>query len=144
MRPAGVLLLLLACAISLGAGYFLRLLTEPQEETNVRTAGSSGLKLEAATLREETPAYLIDIRYPRLGAGADARISAIIESAVAEIKKCDQACQGSAPGKYRLTGDFDSAYLGADVISIRFVVSTYTGGAHGGQSIYGLNFDSRT
>jgi len=110
MRPTRVLLLLLVIGISLGAGYLLRVLVEPDHVTKVEnTTPGAGPKLEAVSLHEEAPRYLIDLRYPRLGTEADSKIKRIVDSAVAGIKTCDDACVRSAPGKYRLTGDFDSA-----------------------------------
>ena len=145
MRPSRVLFLLLVIGISVGSGYLLRVLAEPDHQPKAGSATPrDGPRLEAVTFREESPGYRIDLRYPRLGTDADLKIKGIVDSAVASIKTCDPACARSASGKYSLTGDFDSAYLGPDVISIRFVLSSYTGGAHGGQTIYGLNFDSAT
>ncbi|KKW45975.1 MAG: hypothetical protein UY98_C0034G0008 [Candidatus Kaiserbacteria bacterium GW2011_GWA2_58_9] len=101
-------------------------------------------EITTATEREIAEMYAIEARYPQFGIPAiDAEIKAVVEEAIAQFKK--DAAEGPPPGsavpRYEFASAFDFAYVGADIVSVELVVSTYLGGAHGISFVTGLNFE---
>ena len=101
-------------------------------------------EITTATEREIAEMYAIEARYPQFGIPAiDAEIKAVVEEAIAQFKK--DAAEGPPPGsavpRYEFASAVDFAYVGADIVSVELVVSTYLGGAHGISFVTGLNFE---
>ena len=97
------------------------------------------------TIEEEERGYTVDAKYPQFGTSSiDAQIKTTVQDAIAEFKKfgTDTPPFPDHPEvKNTFTAEFDSAYVGKDVVSVRLTISEYTGGAHGNMSSIGMNFD---
>ena len=138
-------LIIAAILVVLGGGYALyKGLTRLPSVSHILP----GVQVATATERENTDTYTIDVKYPQFGiASIDADIKAAVEGAVTEFKNDSNAGPpppDSAVTQYEFQSMFDSAYVGADVVSAKLVVSTYMGGAHPNAAIYGLNYDRET
>ena len=138
-------LIIAAILVVLGGGYALyKGLTRLPSVSQILP----GVQVATATERENTDTYTIDVKYPQFGiASIDADIKAAVEGAVTEFKNDSNAGPpppDSAVTQYEFQSMFDSAYVGADVVSAKLVVSTYMGGAHPNAAIYGLNYDRET
>lgn len=138
-------LVIAAILVVLGGGYALyKGLTRLPAVSQILP----GVQVATATEREDAEAYTIEAKYPQFGlASIDADIKAVIENAVTEFKNDTAAGQpppDSAVTQYEFQSMFDSAYVGADVVSAKLIVSTYMGGAHPNAAIYGLNYDRET
>lgn len=96
-------------------------------------------RLEPKELKESTDRYSIDMSYPAFGVPEiDEQIQRGIDAFVSEFKaEAESAPKGA---KYELTSAFDSVYIGEGIVSTRLAVSSYTGGAHPGTILFGLNF----
>jgi hypothetical protein len=104
-------------------------------------AAVPGFDIRMVALREETPEYSIDIEYPQTGFASDERVRYIAETAARELRDyAEQFPPGElSPGPYSLTSSIPSIYVSPEFVSIRFVLHSYTGGAHGGSVIHGFN-----
>jgi hypothetical protein len=111
----------------------------------VEVMEGSEAKLTTATVQEETDTYLIDIQYPQFGIPSiDADIKGKIDASVAEFKAIPPNPPGSATLQNEFTGTFEDVYMGPDVVSIKLILSQYTGGAHPMTIVSGLNYDRAT
>lgn len=106
--------------------------------------------ITTATMHEETDAYLIDVKYPQFGiAVIDADIKSKVDTAVTEFKVVpvnppeSLAGQAATP-QNEFTGTFEDVYIGPDVVSVKLVLSQYTGGAHPLTLVSGVNYDRAT
>ncbi|MBI2612293.1 DUF3298 domain-containing protein [Candidatus Kaiserbacteria bacterium] len=134
-----------ALLVVLGGGYALyKGLTRLPAVSNILP----GVQVATATEREDTDTFTVDAKYPQFGiASIDADIKATVEGAVTEFKNDTAAGPpppDSAVTQYEFQSMFDLAYVGADVVSAKLVVSTYMGGAHSNAAIYGLNYNRET
>ena len=146
----GVVILLLV----LGGGYYLLTTRAPGGSGN-GNATSTPIEVVVATrtINEETPTLLIDAEYPQFGLPAEAsaqagissinaQIETIVRDSVDSFKKDTEAAPPSpVDAKYEFVSVFDPPYIGNDAISVRLIVSTYTGGAHPMAYLNGLNFE---
>ncbi len=106
---------------------------------------SPAMSVATSTISEATPAYSIHVDYPKFGEPAiDAQIQKRIEEAVGEIKALPQNPHDSATPQNTLDGFYDSVYIGPDIISVRLILSQYTGGAHPMTIYSGVNFNRTT
>jgi hypothetical protein len=129
---------LIALGIGLAAGYGIGMRTGTEEDTSPR---QDEVRIATVRLQKETERLWIDISYPQFGFAGDARIRKLAEEAAAGIEQLAANPPAySAAAKFSATGYFDSIYTGPDVVSVRMVLSTYTGGAHGSSTISGFNF----
>ncbi len=113
--------------------------------TATTTPQQSEPQLTTATIQESNEVYAINVKYPQFGISQiDAQIKADVDAAVKEIKDTPAIPEDSAAGQNTLDGSFESAYIGPDVISVKLILSQYTGGAHGMTIFSGVNFDRAT
>ena len=109
------------------------------------TPSQESVKVTTTHVQEDTEIYTIDISYPQFGIPAvDLQIKKTIDDAVAEFKTLPPNPSDSATPKHSFDGAFDSAYVGPDVISVKLILSQYTGGAHPLTLVSGLNYNRVT
>lgn len=103
--------------------------------------GGGKVAVTTASINEEAENYSIQAEYPQFGIPAlDAEIRGAVEAAAAELKA--QSLEPSpASAKNEFTSTFDSVYIGPDIVSVRLLLSQYTGGAHGLSVAVGVNYD---
>ncbi len=103
-------------------------------------AANPSVPVRTETLSEKTDAYSIDMKYPQFDIPSiDVKIKAGVDAFVADFKKeADAKKTSEAP--YELTSSFAGTYMDNEIISTRLTVSRFTGGAHPGTMIYGLNY----
>jgi peptidoglycan-N-acetylglucosamine deacetylase len=99
---------------------------------------------ETGVVSETTSTYTIDMKYPQFGISViDTKIKEGVDAFVTEFKK---QAESKLPqeAQYELASTFAGVYEDADVVSARLVVSQFTGGAHPGAMMYGLNYAKDT
>lgn len=107
-------------------------------------AAKPSVPVRTETFTEKTDAYSIDMNYPQFDIPSiDAKVKAGVDAFVEEFKKeAAEKKGGEAP--YELTSSFAGAYMDDEIVSVRLTVSRFTGGAHPGTMIYGLNYARAT
>jgi hypothetical protein len=139
VKSVPVALVLLLIAIALAVGYFIRVISEPEQ---VRTATSeSDLEVKVMTVWDGAAGYTVEVRYPQLGLPSDAKIKEVVDREVSDFRNLIRDFPPPTIGPYSMEGRFDSIFISSEVVSLRLVFSSYTGGAHGNSVILGLNFD---
>ncbi|OGG79854.1 hypothetical protein A3A39_04685 [Candidatus Kaiserbacteria bacterium RIFCSPLOWO2_01_FULL_54_13] len=114
-------------------------------QTEVPVDGSLEAAVKTETTHDESGTYLVDVDYPQFGIAAiDADIKSKVDSAVAEFKALPPNPPESATPQNEFTGTFENVYIGPDVVSVKLVLSQYTGGAHPMTIFSGLNYDRAT
>lgn len=129
--------------LALGAGYYLatRMLAPPPTPV-MATSTPQVVRVTTAHVKEETPAYTIDAQYPKFGIPAvDSKIEKIVNDAIAGFKEWPPNPPDMSSPQNELTVRFESPYVGADIVSVKLIISEYTGGAHANSLFSGLNFD---
>ncbi|MFZ2555607.1 MAG: DUF3298 and DUF4163 domain-containing protein [Minisyncoccia bacterium] len=107
-------------------------------------AAQSSTSVRTETFTETTDAYSIDLKYPQFDIPViDAKIKAGVDAFVEEFKKVAVERKASEPA-YELTSSFAGTYVDDEIVSTRLIVSRFTGGAHPGTMIYGLNYARAT
>jgi hypothetical protein len=82
--------------------------------------------------------------YPQFGSSPiDTKIHNDILAGVDALKKQAQSDQPAAHNfpQYEYDSQFDHAYIGDDVVSVKLATEIYTGGAHGLPEYFGESFD---
>lgn len=130
--------------IVLIAGYYL--LVAPPSTSNSEdnaTTTPPTVSVETKYIHEETPTLVIEAQYPQLGiAAVDTQVETIVLDSIDAFKKDTQNAPPSpADAKYEFASVYDPPNIGDDIISVRLIISTYTGGAHPLAYVSGLNFD---
>lgn len=96
------------------------------------------------TITEKTDAYSIDMQYPQFDVPVvDAKIKAGVDAFIEEFKK-EAVNKTANETPYELTSSFAGVYVDEQIISTRLTVTRFTGGAHPGTMIYGLNYAKDT
>lgn len=119
------------------------------------SASTGNVQMTTARIEDESAAYTIDAQYPQFGlpaeasaqagiASINAQIKGAVEGAVAEFKNLPKNPSDSATPKNEFTGSFDSVYVGPDIVSVKLILSQYTGGAHPVTLVSGVNYDRAT
>jgi hypothetical protein len=141
------LLALVILAVLFGA-FFLstKNATQPSPPANEE---STAVTVTEKKLVENTTTYSVDVKYPQFGITTiDTHITQIVQDAIAQFKKDTAASPPTGTGatdmKYEFDTTFEQPYIGEDVVSVRLIISTYTGGAHPLSVAEGLNFDRTT
>ncbi len=136
---------LVVATVALSVGYYFALFTQTVPQVSpVATTTPSIVLAEVTTkeVKEETPAYSIDVQYPQFGiVGIDSKIEKIVTDTISEFKALPPNPPGLASSQHELTIVFGTPYIGSDIVSVKLVVSEYTGGVHANSSSKGLNFD---
>lgn len=129
---AGVLVIVAAVVWWRGGASAVNTLL-PQESRKVAVT--------TASINEDAEYYSIQAEYPQFGIPAlDGEIRGAVEVAVAGLKA--QPANPSPHGiKNEFSSTFDSVYIGPDIVSVRLLLSQYTGGAHGLSVAVGVNYD---
>lgn len=139
-----ILILVVILAVLAGILYLLM----PYVRTPfVSTPGTSSGSIQMTTerIQEDSAVYTINVQYPQFGIPAiDAQIRKSVEDAVLEFKSLPPNPPDSATPKNEFTGTFDSVYVGPDVVSVKLILSQYTGGAHPLTLFSGANYDRKT
>ncbi len=108
-------------------------------QSNVQTA--AGTAVTVANEYGDTETYTISAAYPQFGISAiDSDIKKTVDDAIEQFKK-DAAGPLMTSSRNQFLGQFDSAYVGPDIVSTRLSLMQYTGGAHPITPIAGLNYD---
>ena len=131
--------------IVLGGAYVLFSLAErTASPSEVATSTAQEIQLTTASVSEQTDAYIIDIKYPQFGMPAiDADIKGKVDSSVAEFRSYPPNPPVSA-AQNEFTGTFEDVYVDTEVVSVKLILSQYTGGAHPMTIVSGLNYDRAT
>ena len=135
---------LVVAFLVLAGGYYV---AAPYLQPIASKAPESQARVEVTTahVQEDSATYTIDVSYPQFGIPAiDTQIKKAIDDAVAEFKTLSPNPGDSATPKLSFDGSFDSVYVGPDVISVKLILSQYTGGAHPLTLISGLNYNRTT
>ncbi len=130
--------------LALAAGYYLATRVQPPAPQPLPVATSTPQTVQATTARvsDETARYSVDVQFPKFGIPAiDARIGKIVDDAIAELKALPANPPDMASPQNELTIRFESPYIGHDIISVKLIISEYTGGAHPNSLFSGLNFE---
>lgn len=102
-------------------------------------------EIATVTIVENTEAYTIDAQYPQFDIpDIDAQIRSDVERALTEFRALPKNPSDSATQKNTFTGRFENAYRGEDIVSVKLILSQYTGGAHNLTLISGVSFDRKT
>ncbi len=131
----------------LGGAYYVAApyLQPVTPETPEMPETQADVKVTTAQIQEDSATYTIDVSYPQFGILAiDTQIKKAIDDAVAEFKTLSPNPGDSATPRLSFDGAYDSAYIGPDVVSVKLILSQYTGGAHPLTLISGLNYDRTT
>ncbi|OGG51946.1 hypothetical protein A3C18_01750 [Candidatus Kaiserbacteria bacterium RIFCSPHIGHO2_02_FULL_54_11b] len=105
----------------------------------------TGTEMQTEVVSSQTDTYRIEVRYPKFGIPAvDAKIKAVVDSAVAEFKTYPANPPDSSTPQNEMSGSFDSVYAGPDIVSVALSISEYTGGAHPNTVIIGVNVEKLT
>lgn len=135
----------IVAALMLGVGYFAATRMQPTlEAQNTQTATTTvpHVLVTTAYARNETPEYLIDVQYPQFGIPTiDEKIGKIVNDIITEFKTLPPNPPDMNSPQNELTARFDSAYVGPDIVSVKLIISEYSGGAHPNSLFSGLNFD---
>jgi len=112
--------------------------TEEKQEVKKETA------VRTETITEKTDTYSIDMKYPQFDIPAvDTKIKAGVDAFIEEFRKdVSHKLENEAP--YELMSSFAGTYVDDMIVSTRLSVSRFTGGAHPGTMIYGLNYAKDT
>jgi hypothetical protein len=134
--------LIVVSIIVLGAGFYA-LFTIPGPNTitahNVPEVGTTTM------IKQDTDTYTIDVVYPHLGIPTiDSHIQSDIKQALDEFKNQEPNPRDSATPQNSFFGRFEDVYVGPDVVSMKLILSQYTGGAHPMTLFSGVNFDRAT
>lgn len=93
-------------------------------------------------IKEEKEKYILAVSYPYFKVDyVDKSIKTFIDLSINEFEKDIQDYEIFNDNKNSLDIFFESYLISTSAISLKFVVSTYTGGAHGNQIITTKNFD---
>jgi hypothetical protein len=123
---------LLVVMIVLLEGLWLESHTKPSEIPTLSVATS--------TIATSTNLYSIHIEYPVFHiAAADQHIKSILDSALLEFTTLPPNPTPIA-AESELDGQYSNTYVGSDVLSAKFELYEFTGGAHGNTTVYGFNF----
>lgn len=107
-------------------------------------AAKPNAPVRTETISEKTDAYSIEMKYPQFDIPViDTKIKAGIDAFIEEFKK-EAAGRSATEAPYELTSSFGGTYIDDEIISTRLVVSRFTGGAHPGTMMYGLNYAKDT
>ena len=139
-------LIIAAMLLVLGGAYvFLRISERPRLASDVPSSTQAEVEITTATVAEETGTYVLNVQYPQFGIAAiDADIKSKVDAALAEFRAYPPNPPESAVAKNELTGTYEDIYVGPDVISVKLILSQYTGGAHPLTLFSGLNYDRAT
>lgn len=139
---------IIVAIIALGGGYFIATRMSPElTAVHLGTATTTPpiLKITTKTIDESTETYSIDVQYPQLGLSLiDAKVERIVSDIITEFKTLPPNPPEMSSPKNELTIRFESPYTGVDAISVKLIISQYTGGAHPNSLFSGLNFDRAT
>lgn len=104
----------------------------------------TSVPVRTETFTEKTDVYSIDMKYPQFDIPTiDAKVKAGVDAFVEDFKKEAEAKKANEV-PYELTSSFAGTYMDDEVVSTRLSVSRFTGGAHPGTMIYGLNYARAT
>ena len=116
---------------------------------------STAVEVRTERIQENETAYAIDVSYPQFAVPSEAsaqeglsfinaQIEEAVTSSVAEFRALPPNPPESATPQNSFDGSFDSVYVGPDVVSVKLILSQYTGGAHPLTLVSGLNYDRAT
>ena len=131
----------------LGGAYYVAApyLQPVTPETPEMPETKADVKVTTAQIQEDSSTYTIDVSYPQFGIPAiDTQIKKAIDDTVTEFKTLSSNPDEPATPKLSFDASFDSVYVGPDVVSVKLILSQYTGGAHPLTLISGLNYDRTT
>ncbi len=139
MYAGGVFLIAL---VALAAYFVSPQLPFGAKETGPAANTSAPVRTE--TFMEKTDAYSIDMKYPQFDIPSiDLKIKAGIDAFIEDFKK-EAAAKKASEAPYELTSSFAGVYMDHEIVSTRLTVTRFTGGAHPGTMIYGLNYARET
>ncbi len=102
----------------------------------------NSITYSAKVTKDEQDKYIINISYPYFKINfVDNNIGNFIDSSVSNFKNDIKDYEVFNDNKNSLDIFFEPYLISANTISLKFVTSTYTGGAHGNQIITTKNFD---
>ncbi len=135
-----------AILIVFGGGYvLLKEMTELRVSEAPASTSGEKVRITTATERGDTEAYTVNAKYPQFGIlSIDADIKGKVDAALSEFKALPPNPPESATPKNEFTGTFEDVYVGPDVVSVKLILSQYTGGAHPMTIVSGLNYDRAT
>ena len=136
--------------LAFAAGYVFVKSEQPESEASTAPVATTTqvqipAQVSTGSISEETAAYVIDAQFPKFGMPAiDAKIEKSVNETITEFKALPANPPEMASPQNELTVRYESPYVGSDVVSVRLIISEYTGGAHSNSVFSGLNFDKAT
>ena len=110
--------------------------------TTTVTSKASSVAYTTETLKDEQDKYVVTISYPHFNINfIDKNIKNFIDLSISEFKDDIKNYEIFNDNKNTLDIFFEPYLLSSNTISLKFVTSIYTGGAHGNQIITTKNFD---
>lgn len=101
--------------------------------------------ISLGTIAATTSAYVVDAQYPIFGLLAiDTQIKKTVEDVIAELEAAPPVDHDFSVATNSFTGLFESPYVDSEYVSVKLVLSSYTGGAHPNTSFVGQSFDKAT
>jgi len=140
MRYAFLFVLVAIILIALAAFFML----QPPPMAATQQTGGTAISVSTSTITDETSVYSIHADYPVFGIPAlDAKIKQTIDTGIADIKSTDaNPSPNNIQNEFEST--FDDVYIGDDIVSVKLLLSQYTGGAHNNSIAIGINYDRAT
>ncbi|MFA5087304.1 MAG: DUF3298 domain-containing protein [Candidatus Paceibacterota bacterium] len=139
-------LIIAAVAIALFALFYFYGSPKNSPKNNPPTAGSENainIK-DAPALVEETNTWSINAVYPQTGQDyIDSEVKDLVNGQIADFRKIfvDLGAPSSTETKNTLSVDYSSQLYGDSILSFKFVIGWYTGGAHPNENLASLVFD---
>ena len=102
------------------------------------------ISVATSTIQQDSSSYTIKADYPVFGLQIlDDKTQAIIETGIDDLE--GQAANPSPNGtKNEFQSTFDHVYIDPDLVSVRLILSEYTGGAHNISVATALNYNRST
>lgn len=119
---------------------FLKTTTTTNATTS--TTKASSITYTTRTTKDEQDKYIVNISYPYFKINfVDNNIKNFIDSSIVDFKNDIKDYEVFNDNKNSLDIFFEPYLISSNFISLKFVTSIYTGGAHGNQIITSKNFD---
>lgn len=139
-------LIIAAIAIALFALFYFYGFPKNNLKGNPQTVGNESAVTvkDAPALVEETNTWSINAVYPQTGQGyIDSKVKALVDGQVDNFRKIfmEAGSPSSTEEKNTLSINYSSQLYGNSILSFKFIIGWYTGGAHPNEDLASLVFD---
>ncbi len=106
---------------------------------------NANLITQVKEVKESSDNYEISARYPQFGEAVfDTHIKKVVDESISEIKKYAEPARSESGYKNSFMSDYSDPYIGQDVLSVKLILTQYTGGAHPITHISALSYDRKS